>query len=104
MRSELKYVEIMWAEQKPDCYDGPDCDQLRPEFELTGDDKGGAETADHVHLLPRMFPPGTRLVVSVPICPNCEDQSDLYLDGHSGKMDKCQCGFDWENWAVGQYS
>lgn len=98
----MQYREVMWAEQHPDVYDGPDCDQIRPDWYISGEgDKGPPEGGnDTVELAANTFPPGTKIVISVPLCPECEDTADMINDAN-----KCiGCGFDWNEWARIEYA
>jgi hypothetical protein len=91
---KLDYHQIMWAEQKPDFYAGPTCDQQKPGWDCYAEGDMDSESGlEVIELAARTFPPGTKIVVSVPICPECSEQVEL-----------CDCGFDWESWARDQYS
>ena len=102
MRKKLKYREVMWAEQAPDVYDGPNCDQHRPDWRTNEDGSGEVDTGgqDILELAASTFPAGTKVVISVPLCPTCGDSADL--GHHMGG--KCDCGFDWKAWANDEYS
>lgn len=96
----VKYIEVMWAEQAPDVYDGPNCDQHRPDWRTNelgskSPDEGGM---DVLTLKAEHFPAGTKIVISVPQCPECGDDAQSQHDG------KCVCGFDWKGWTNDQYS
>lgn len=98
----MRYIETMWAEQAPDVYDGPNCDQQRPDWRgsAMGDKDGTQESIGNlIELKADTFPAGTKVVISVPICPECEESSDL-----ANKDGKCDCGFDWKEWAGAEYS
>ena len=77
----------MWAEQAPYIYDGPNCDQHRPDWRTneagSGETDSGGE--DLVQLKADCFPAGTKIVISVPLCPECGESSDL---GHFAKDKK----------------
>lgn len=102
MNDKIQYQEAMWAEQKPDCYDGPTFDQLKGEWSCYCDgDKQGEDGLEELGLKASTFPYGTKVVVSFPICPT----SDCDLNaGFANDDGKCQCGFDWNEWAYGQYA
>lgn len=89
-----KAMEIMWAEMKPDCYGGETCDQIVPMWECFAlGDVDSDHSSDDIVLDPKLFPAGTKISVTVPLCPECSEQPDI-----------CDCGFDWESWTVEQYS
>lgn len=106
MSHKLKMHETMWAEMHPDVYDGPNCDQVRPDWEVgaEGDKCSPSSHGDQLELSAKTFPPGTTVVVSVPMCPNCSEPADYYFNHLDGTMDKCQCGFDWNDWVQNEYS
>ena len=86
--------EIMWAELKVDVYDGPNCDQHRPYWNAFSDgDKQDDDVDGDIVLSPTHFPPGTKIVISIPNCPDCDEIVDI-----------CTCGFDWKNWVEEKYS
>lgn len=97
--SAIKYQEIMWATMQPDCYDGENCDQIRPQWNAyaDGDKEGGFE--DLITLNPSNFPPGTKVVISVPCCPY-ERCGLPAFDVNT----PCNCGFDWKEWTLNKYS
>jgi len=99
----LKYHEIMRAEQKPDVYAGKDCNTHKPRWigSGSGDKEGPTDVGNrkgHIVLVPSAFPAGTRIAISVPCCPECDEDAD------SAYLGKCQCGFDWKQWADTEFS
>lgn len=103
--TKLEMHETMWAEMSPDVYDGPNCDQIRPRWEASAEgDKGGADFIDILELDAKTFPPGTRVIISVPDCPECFESADFAFDSRTMTMGKCSCGFDWNEWARDEYS
>jgi hypothetical protein len=103
--NEIRYQEIMWGEMRPDCYAGKTCDQIKPQWWCYAEGDMQDDTGpDPIRLKAKHFPPGTKVVVSVPICPKCGESADMALDFTTGKMGKCDCGFNWEEWARDQYS
>jgi hypothetical protein len=98
----------MWADMEPDCYGGNTGDQIRPRWNTyaDGDKEGGYE--DLLTLDPATFPPGTKLVISIPGCPNCGEpwfpDPIRYEAGGPLYHGKCDCGFDWDAWVLEQYS
>lgn len=90
----MRYHEIMRAEVKVDVYDGSTCDQHRKYWNAYGDgDKQDDNFGEDIKLTLEGFPPGTKISITVPCCPECGVQSDM-----------CDCGFDWKKWAEEQYS
>ena len=61
----------------------------------------GISSADsmgnNIEFLAENFPPGTKIEVSIPICPECDTPAEL------NELD-CDCGFDWESWTLDIYS
>ena len=89
----MNYHEIMWSSQKPDVYDGPACDGIRPDWECfsEGDKDGPGSIGGDMTLAAEHFPAGTKMVISVPCCPQCDCPAD-----HESTV--CDCGFDWAKW------
>lgn len=101
----------MRATQAPDIYHGPNCNQHRPRWvgSAEGDKDGDTSLGDTLALASRNFPPGTKVTVSEPQCPQCgevpADFGDL-PDGKGGWLIhwRCGCDFDWNAWAEEQFS
>lgn len=90
----MQYREIAWAEMKPDVYGGENCDEHIPGWSTYFDgDKEGEDFLKTLGLKAKHFPPGTKVVISVPCCPKCEETCEM-----------CDCGFDWHEWADIEYS
>ena len=101
----LKYHEIMRAEQRPDVYDGPNCDKHKPRWigSAEGDMDGDGQIGDrkgNIVFSPKTFPAGTRITVEIPCCPKCEMPADVAND----QTGKCECGFDWRQWTEDMYA
>ena len=101
--SELGYRETQWAEMKPDCYAGESCDEIAPRWEGFADGDMDGDTFDPITMAARTFPPGTRVVVSEPQCPQCQTPAGFALNHETGQMGACECGFDWVQWTREQY-
>ncbi len=85
------------AEMKPDVYDGDSCDQVRPRWwaQAEGDMEGSY--VDVITFDSKQFPPGTRVTLSLPCCPECHQVAELCeQDDH--------CDFDWKQWTMNEYS
>lgn len=97
-RWDVEYHETMWAEMKPDCYAGENCDELEPRWWAFAEgDMGDGCDPDPIELSPATFPPGTKVVISVPVCPSCHEPN------HNTGFQDCDCGFSWESWARDRY-
>jgi len=104
--------EIMRAEVKPDVYGGNSCDQVIKQFEIYSEGDMDSETTDEdIVISLSALPPGARVSVTYPCCPECgevrEDDFETVEGGAMkivGHKSKCQCGFDWDNWVLEQYS
>jgi hypothetical protein len=79
---------------EPDVYGGENCDEHIPGWtayfhgDMDGD--GGSPCLE---LAAKTFPPGTRVIVQMPVCPECDEIQEF-----------CDCGFDWKEWASNEYS
>lgn len=92
--ADLEYQEVARAEMHPDVYGGESCDQVIPMWKSYWDgDKDEDHSKEPIELLAEQYPPGTRIVISVPVCPNCRYIPEM-----------CSCGFDWNGWIQDQYS
>lgn len=57
------------------------------------------------------LPPGAKITVEYPCCPDCGLQrEDLYKHLEGGRLEivghanNCECGFDWNEWVELMYS
>lgn len=98
MTDRIKYQEVAWAERKVDCYAGPTFDVHSPTWEshFEGDMEAN-EDGDDLVLDPKQFPAGTKVLILVPVCPDCGNHVELC------EIDK-SCGFDWKAWAEEKYA
>lgn len=109
---EIFYHAVMTAEMHPDMYAGDNCDQVRPRWEGYCDgDKEGGEFDGPIILDPTYFPPGTKVTVEVPICPECGEPADVSwslgeggTQSPGGHVENCECGFDWRVWTENEFS
>jgi hypothetical protein len=88
--------EIIWAENKLDCYQGDKCNEKEPYWSVYVDgdhDSDQLNFKESLEFNPEAFPAGTRVVLSIPLCPNCDMDSQL-----------CECDFDWNAWGENKYS
>lgn len=114
MGEPIERREVMWAEMKPYVYGGDSCEEHEPQWDsYAAGDKDGDCSTDPLTLDPILFPPGTKVVVSEPVCPQCHcpphetgaiekttDDGEKFLTKHW----QCECDFDWFEWASGEYS
>ncbi|WIX32530.1 hypothetical protein QO259_17225 [Salinicola sp. JS01] len=96
--ADIRYQETMWAEMKPDIYGGESCDQHVPAWECKAEGDMDVERGlKDIEFSASAFPPGTKIVVSLPCCPDCG------LDAGFSQNGACECGFDWKAWAEERY-
>lgn len=98
----IKYRTISSGNLKADCYGGNNFDTIIPKWYVYSDgDKEGGTIPNDITFDAKHFPIGTRIKVEVPICPSC-NESDADIASHS--QNKCECGFDWNEWILDNYS
>lgn len=94
----VKYVQIANAELKVNCYTGETCDQHAPEWHGYFDgDKEGGKIGDTITLPVGNFRPGTKIVITEPVCPECHFPRELCEQTK-------HCDFDWKAWDEEQYA
>jgi len=104
--------QVMRAEVKADCYSGKNLNQVKKQFEIYCDgDMDSDTTTEDIVIKLSDLPPGAKISVEYPCCPNCslprEDKfkqlagGSLKIVGHKAK---CQCGFNWNEWVLGKYT
>ncbi|UWS09851.1 hypothetical protein K4K98_11030 [Phaeobacter inhibens] len=100
--------ETMRAEMVPDVYADQNCDQHEPRWmgSTEGDiDSGGDVGIDGVILLDaKIFPPGTKITVSEPECPDCGTVPTLQSTHPAEQIWQCECDHDWRAWANTEFS
>jgi len=107
MSGEIRFCDRQTFTMEPYCYDGELCDGLRPRW-MTSYPKEGKEEDGEVLRLEidaSSLPPGSRVVIEVPVCPQCGDPADIKVDcleKHKEWPD-CECGFSWKKWTYEQY-
>lgn len=112
MADRMRLHETMHTEVVADCYGGETCDQASTKFRSYCDgDKDSYEHTDDIVIRLAELPAGAVISVSYPCCPECgsprEDEMESLGNGRmkiAGHKAECQCGFDWNNWILGQYS
>ena len=94
----MEYQEIMWAEVKPDVYGGDKCDEVIPRWEAYADGDMDSDTFDHLlEFCCKTLPAGAKVTVSVPCCPECQQQVEMCQPDEG-------CDFDWDEWVQDEYS
>lgn len=94
----MNFKTVQTAEMAPDLYHGANCDKVRPRWVADVEKEGREEVNGFLELIPAMFPPGTRVLIQVPTCPECG------LDAEYAANGKCECGFDWDAWRDDRYA
>lgn len=95
------------AEVKADCYGGPEFDEVTTYFEgySEGDKESSSDTGDIIFKVSEL-PPGACIIVEYPQCPECGLERFEKIEGNKivGFANHCECGFDWDNWVLDNYS
>lgn len=104
----VAYRAVQWAKQSPDVYAGETCDQVKARWVVgaEGDMDGPEPLGPLLELRAETFPPGTVVVVREPVCPDCGEprhMASLPTEPVAFQV-KCDCGFDWEDWTIGEFS
>lgn len=105
--NNLSYYDIMNTEVVADCYSGENCDEVKKQFKTycDGDMESDIHLDDIVIRLSEL-PVGARIKVEYPGCPECDmPRFDIFKNNKIvGHADKCDCGFDWNQWILNNYS
>lgn len=108
MTKPIKLHESMWFTMSPDCYGGKSCDKIVPRWHCYADgDKDSDHQREPLKFDARRFPPGTKIIVQEPACPECmEVRSPIYPTPKRGPLfaPKCSCGFNWDEWTLNEFS
>ena len=89
----MEYREVGRATMKPDVYGGENCDEHTPGWTAHFDGDMDSENGlPCLELAAKTFPPGTQVIVQMPVCPACDEIQEI-----------CDCGFDWKEWADNEY-
>lgn len=95
---ELAYAATQWYEMKPDLYEGdPVGSEIKPRFECFCEGDMQSDFEETVSFSAKDFPPGTKITVELPCCPECGQ--DVETCKELG-----DCDFDWDNWVAGEYA
>jgi hypothetical protein len=93
---DMNYKEVMRGEMKPDVYDGPECDSIKPYWYMYADGDMDGDYVEKILMQAKAFPPGTRIIVQEPCCPKCDMVRELCIAD--------DCDFDWDAWTMDTYS
>jgi hypothetical protein len=107
MNKKIEYVERQTFRQEPDCYDGKNCNLLRPRWMTSYPKEGDEEDGETLILeIPaKTMPPGSRVTIEVPCCPKCGEPADFSEPKKLGReWPKCRCGFSWKKWTLDNFS
>ena len=100
-RAETQYRDIAWAELQCDVYDVKTEKTKSWYAYVDGDMDGDSDTGPFVVYV-QHHPPGTKIVVSVPLCPKCgQDRSDCEEEQRNrdpADSDIDDCAFNWKMW------
>lgn len=107
--AEIARRETQWAVMSPDVYGGNTCDKVEPRWlcEADGDHGGADHQTKPLQLSARTFPPGTKVTISEPLCPQCQQlREPIWPTPKKGPIysGKCGCGFDWDAWVSAEFS
>lgn len=95
----MDFVDRQTFQMEPDTDDTP----RRPRWMTSYPKEGREEDGETLKLeMPAaQWPPGTRVVILVPVCPQCGDPADMNgADGkHRRRWPACKCGFSWNKFA-----
>lgn len=100
--SETIVYAVSWGVVKANVYAGDNCDQHEPYIEMYCEgDMESSGPMNEICFDKNRWPVGTKITFHVPCCPNPECDLDAEFQDEHGK---CECGFDWKNWAEEKYS
>ena len=95
----MNYNITASGEVKVDIYCGENCDQHEHYIEAQCEGDMDSEKMEDFSFDAKRWPAGTRILIQVPLCPDCEMDAE-YQDDEG----KCECGFDWKYWIECEYS
>ena len=94
--SAIDRKETMWATMVPDVYGGETCDKIVPRWDTyAAGDKDGAFIHEPLQLDPRTFPPGTKIVISEPVCPTCDEPREPRPHDDGVHLSHASFGITW---------
>lgn len=100
--------KVQWAEMSPDVYAGENFDEIKPRWWAEADGDMDGDFIAVLKLAAHTFPPGTKVVISEPVCPSCGDLREPVFprpkEGEPLYSGPCSCGFDWDAWTLDEYS
>lgn len=99
--SKVTYTETAWFEMRPNIYGGKNCDEHVPQWNgYVAGDKQDDTCKDPLIFDPKDYPPGTKIIVSEPVCPKCDEVYENCMV----RGEEAACNFDWTNWAEDQFN
>ena len=96
-----EYIEEMEIEAHPDVYGGEKCDEIILGWTADVPKEGKGPIGDVLELLARAYPPGTKVTIHVPCCPECQEPAGMLEDVLA---DCFSCGFSWTDWVKEEFS
>ena len=111
-KPDLEMQTIMRAKVLADVYAGPKCDEIGEHSFWVYCDGATDSSTDHqdITLKASQLPPGARIRVEYPCCPECGMIRQEIRECKDGKYyfvgfeSKCICDFDWEEWVKNEFS
>ena len=108
----MLHSPIMQSKVMADVYSGENCDEVTTYFNTyCSGDMSDDNHKDDIIITLKDLPPGTKITVEYPCCPDCgviRDDKMEFLPGGIWKIvgheDTCDCGFDWNNWVQNEFS
>ena len=100
-KTKLSYHTIMSAELSPTVLG----EEIEFEWDMKTDGDFDSEKEKVLTLDAKQFPPGTRIIIEVPECPECSLPSEYcFIGGFEPESECPDCDFDWKEWTLNKYS
>lgn len=108
VQKELQYQQADAYWTKTNCYDGKNCNGLRPEWWTSAPKEGDYKHGETLELKidAANLPPGSKVIIEVPCCPKCGLQADAVTDPRKNykAWPNCECGFSWRKFCHDNFS
>ena len=96
MNNDLEYKVVGTAEMSPNVYGGEESNEIIPMWKSYFEgDKNEEHSRDDLVFNPSTYPPGTKITIKEPVCPECH-VTKYFCDE--------ECSFNWQEWILNQYS